>query len=41
MKTNTSLFTSNLTNRHMYNDQLNNENMIEKMNIKGCLLTEN
>jgi hypothetical protein len=35
MKTSTSLFKSNLTDHYIDNDQLNNENMIERMNIKG------
>ena len=34
MKTNTSLFKSNVTDHHMDNDQFNNEIMIERMNIK-------
>ncbi len=41
MQTNTSIFKSNLTDHHMDNEQLNNENMNERINIKGCLSTDN
>ena len=41
MKTITSLFKSNLADHHVDNNQLNNENMIERINIKGYLLTDN
>ncbi len=42
MKTYTSIFKSNLTDHHMDNDQLNNnKNINERINIKGCLLTDN